>query len=173
MHRSITLAIALVLLANVAAAEPRPSPKSRKLAAALSLAGSVAPYVLFAPAAGSEHPSRAATDLAWMGGAMLVVMPSAGHWYAGEVWSTGLAVRIAGAAMIGASLWEIHRDHGSPSPLDAVPIAAGGLLVLVGQAVDVGTSEPAVDRWNRAHVDVMPMLMPVGDGYGAGVVGRF
>ncbi|HEY1551004.1 MAG TPA: hypothetical protein VGG28_24415 [Kofleriaceae bacterium] len=175
-----SLVVAFTLLAFVHAAAADPAPKRRTLAAALSLIGSVAPYALLAPAASSEHPSTTADGLAWTAGAMLIALPSAGHWYAGEVWSTGLGIRLVGAAAIGAVLWQRHHDDercnsecgfGVPGALE---LAGAGVIVLVGQAIDIGTAGPAVDRWNRAHVDVMPTVMPMGDrGYGAGVVGRF
>ena len=176
--RSLIVAVAIVAFAHVAAADP--ALKSRRLAAALSLAGSLAPYALFAPMASSEHPSAMANDVAWTAGAMLIALPSAGHWYAGEVWSTGLGIRLVGAAALGAVLWQKHRDDercnntcGFAVP-GALELAAAGAIVLVGQAIDIGTAGPAVDRWNHAHVDVMPTVMPMGDGgYGAGVVGRF
>ena len=59
-------------------------------------------------------------------------------------------------------------------PTDMLLHVGAGAIVLVGQALDIGTAGPAVDRWNHAHVDVMPTVMPMGEGgYGAGVVGRF
>lgn len=199
MTRTLAVAVALVIAAaGPAAADPfspelsppqltplqpapppPPQPKSRGLAAALSALGSVAPYALFGPMMQSEHPSRGAQDLALTGAAMLVVLPSAGHWYAGEGFTLGFATRIAGA---GAIAWAIESSRSSScsdcgglaSPGVVLGSLAGGALILAGQIYDIATAPGAADRWNREHgAMIVPAPMPIGTGYGVGVVGAF
>jgi hypothetical protein len=140
-------------------ATQRRRPKERGAAVLGALVGSIAPYFIYEIAQRKTTDDRA-TAYALVGG---VLLPSAGHWYAGKLVTTGMALRAGGAlAML--------LMYGDPDSRDGA--IAMGVLAMTGGAIwDIATAGDAVEDWNRAHAAVAPMR--VGSGYGAGLVGRF
>jgi hypothetical protein len=181
LSRVLGLAVVLVISATaVAGAEPAASPprKNRNLALALGVAGTVVPFAMTIPSV--DHPSTFTNDLAIAGAVMVVATPSAGMWYAGEYFSVGTGLRLAGGALVGASLYEASRDRcdncGFVNPLVFLGALTGAAMIGTGAVLDILRSGGAADRWNARHnaFEVMPAPMRVGTGgYGFGATGRF
>jgi hypothetical protein len=177
MSRAVPTFLVLVALVGAASADP-PRAKRRDVAILLALGGTIAPFVLAAPATSSEHPSNLAIGFAAAGGVALVAAPSAGHWYAGTPVTWGLGMRVVGAALIAGMIYVAHEHDCRTCGFEMGPALgtiAGGALVMSGAIADIVTAGRAVDRWNSAHgaIDVTPTAMAIGGGYGIGVVGRF
>lgn len=83
--------------------------------------------------------------------------PSFGRWYAGDVWSTGLTLRLAvggAAALAGPSLWTAMNhdaDPGGEYVLFLGLVAAAGAITAVGAAMDIHDTPEVVRDANRAH----------------------
>ncbi|HEY5925923.1 MAG TPA: hypothetical protein VIV11_29750 [Kofleriaceae bacterium] len=131
-------------------------PKERGAAIVGALAGSVAPLFIHEITERHRNPDTVVTLT--LGGALL--LPSAGHWYAGKLVTPGMGVRAAGVLVI------VGSDDQS-----AETVAVGVLLIAAGALYDLATAGSAVDAWNRKHATVTPM--PIGSGYGIGAGGRF
>ena len=175
------LASVAVLTATLAAAapadadtDPRP-PRSENVALGLSLGGSLMSVGLMA-AALSDLPnddSDAAT--LWATGILtLAITPSLGHLYAGDVWTPGLGVRAAGAALaaVGAvqSVDCLFESCGFVDGGGAALVAGAG-LVAIGAVWDIATARDAARRYNEKRISLVPSAP--GANIGLSLVGRF
>ena len=171
------LPFALVLVARLAFAQapgetpPLPEQDDQKAVWAgymWSLAATTAPLTVgIALDPDNDHKTyRTLADVMLVGG--LTLGPSAGHWYAGEGVTPGLALRVgAAAAIAGLAMWDPHLDHGA--------ITIGGLMLAAhawigGLAWDLATIPRSVRHYNRAH---QHQLTPVITGNGVAIAGRF
>jgi hypothetical protein len=106
------------------------------------------------------------------GGAIL--LPSAGHWYAGKRATIGMGVRLAGAVAAGASLAILRSEDGGDAEGSLLPVFwLGAGTVAVGAIYDIATASSQVEAWNRNHSELRPTVLRTGDGYGLGIAGRF
>lgn len=172
--RSVALAIVGTLMATgTARADDRagdaveaPPAKDPATAAWLS-AGTTVVGMAAVVAAGGESEQLVGLPV------VMLVGPSVGHWYARDVWSVGLGVRLAGAATIGVGLtrWCDPDDPGERCGGREVYLA-GGALLLVGAILDIATAPEAARRANRG---TRPTVVPTvtGDRAGVAVVGAF
>jgi hypothetical protein len=160
---------------------PRCCRKSPGTALTLSLVPTLAGFVLLA--AGSS-PERATTNdwLVGSGLGLMFVGPSFGHAYARDLGSTGLALRLSGAAVIGACALVIATSSNTNNPgalIGAIGLCGGGAAAtLIGIVTDIATAPSAARRYNRRHgFDVDTTLTPMqtrsGLAPGAGLIGRF
>jgi hypothetical protein len=170
--RSIGVAVAGVLLAGSAAAEPPgetpPAPEHHKSllrAYAISWAATALPI-----AAGALIDVDSA-ERGWrppvggvIGLAGLVIGPSAGNWYAGEGLTTGLVLRLGGtAAVVTLAVADPHLDH----PATVMGLLGAAALWETGLVWDLATLPRAIRRAN--HRIVAPMFT----GTGFAVAGTF
>jgi len=143
--------------------------KDGGLAVLASLGGTLVPFVVMMSIADAQDPESRVL----LFGATAVLLPSAGHWYAGKFFTTGMGIRAVSGLVSTLSIGLLAQaDDGDPG--GAVAGAMLGLFGLgVGAIWDIATASDAVDDWNRAHATVMPTALKLRDGYGVGVVGRF
>ena len=173
----VTLAIARPALADPLALPPppvQPDEKDPALAYILSVGGALVPIGIVAASAGGDD-TRAAQGVLFAGAAM-IFLPSAGHWYAGQAWTWGTAMRAVGAGALSLQLaYYINCEDCSEHTAGDVVSVASLALMVSGVVYDVATSGAAVRRWNDKHRTVVPIPAPVrmASGWGVGVVGAF
>jgi len=161
------LAIAAVIaMSSPASGQPGLSPpkpdghsKQRSAALALTVLGTLAPAGLKLAFEDTVEPATM-----WrIAGVSAILLPSAGHWYAGRFLTVGLGIRFVGLTLASAF----------PDSEDRVPRFALVMLACgTGVIADLATVSDAVDAWNRRHA---PTLAPmkVGDGYGVAIGGQW
>jgi hypothetical protein len=158
LMRYLVLAFAIVMSSTEARAEEAsppilsahaaPQPKRIRDAYLVSWAATALPLVASVLIAGEEGNGARGAIGGTLGITAMIVGPSAGHWYAGRTWTTGLKLRLAGGAIVGAMvLGEQYR------PLDTGTVITGLLTAValweVGVIWDVVTIPRAVRRHNR------------------------
>lgn len=201
-----TLLAATIVLATAATASAQPSEtppartksptKALELSAGGTAAGAAAIVAGIAVDEASHQPGAryAGEGLAIAGATTMLVAPSFGHLYAGDVWTTGLALRAGGVAAMGAGIALFATDHAMTSRECAgdqisncslVPatiklsVAALGLVAVgAGATLDIATAPRAARRYNEQHAlsfTVAPTVMPTREGTVAGlaVAGTF
>ena len=155
--------------------EPAPlrltrAPKRRETAAVWALAGTLTPVLVVGYGSATPHP----LTVLLLSSTTAMLLPSAGHWYAGEGFiTTGMRIRVLGgglAAIMGFLLMASDGDHGKGYVL---AFDAGLLTLAVGAGYDIVTAPAAVDRWNAKHATLAPAPMKLGEAYGLGMVGTF
>ncbi len=152
----------------------------------LSLGGTVASIGLLALAENTANDSTGSGDLAdglgTVGAIGLWFAPSAGHWYAGKLWTTGLGLRLAGAgvALVGVVLLVgcIDSDNTCDEGAAAVLMVGGAAAFVGGGIYDIATAPTSVREHNdrlRGNLgrgwSVAPSVRR--DGAGLVVGGRF
>jgi hypothetical protein len=173
MRAASSIALVLVLAGSIrsssARAEPAPEPKDPATAEWMSGVPALLGGLLIAEGLRSRDDSGAGAAL--IGGAVLTIGPSAGHWYAGETFTAGMGLRLVGDALI---FYGAQRDISCNCDNSGGPIALGGLaLLMFGAGYDVATAGGAVDTWNHAHashVTVMPTAIPTTGGPAPGMM---
>jgi len=106
-----------------------------------------------------------------IGGVSTVILPSAGHWYAGSSGALGLGMRAIGAAGLVWSLVKEGEDNVCDEGCEptnaqrAIGLTSLGLY-LAGTIVDIATAPAAARRHNRAvrEVTIGPALHRGGAG---------
>jgi hypothetical protein len=163
------IAIALVGAARSASAQPpnevvTPTDDKSLLDAYLvSVAATSGPCVVAGILGLDGHDARAT-----IGGsscaAGLVLGPTAGHWYAGERMTTGLALRLGGAAAVATLVVADPYAHHTETWFE---LAGAASLWATGFVWDAVTLPRAVHRANAVR------LMPVVTSSGFGIAGAF
>ena len=190
--RSLVAAGLVVALAGPAFAQapgdvPPPPPQDEKsLATALewSLGVTAIGVAGYAGAAAMTHASPGARSAMFsFGGLGLLVGPSIGRIYAGTWFSGGEVVRAVGLGVIvmGEAIAQscVGQPHGcnSTTPrFDAGPILAGGAVMLLGAAFDLGAIPEDVERRNHElglSLHPAPIITPSGATAGLALSGRF
>jgi hypothetical protein len=162
----------VVMLALAIAAPARADDRDPDLATCLSATAGVVGAGLML---GAHHDGTALT----IGTVTLLVGPSAGHWYAGHVVTTGLGIRAAGLVTAGVGIDLLVGCDGEPgcSTTPGWSLVGAGFGVMVAGAVwDSVTARGAVRDWNQRHaVTLVPARLPSarGDALGLALVGRF
>jgi hypothetical protein len=187
MHRlAVVPVVALLVSARVAAADPE-DVRSPEVGFALSAGGTaVSTGLLIGGLVLSDHvPSSrdAGNKIALVGLASTLVTPSLGEWYAGRGFTTGLGLRLAGAAVttLGLSQLSICFDECSGSRDNSVAaalIALGLTSYVVGIGWDIATAPSTVREGNaqRRRPVITPSVLATPSGgaaYGLGVGGTF
>jgi hypothetical protein len=153
MSRLLSLTILFTLVARTASAQtpaaPAPDDKSPGTALALSIGVTVAGAGM--TFAGVESDSQA---LGLSGLAIATLGPTTGHWYAGDLFTWGLAARVVGAGVfaIGVGGLDFGIDAPSNTTNDnttaAILMISGALLAGGGAAYDIVTAPRAVREHN-------------------------
>ncbi len=160
-------------------AAPAGEAKSEQTATLLALGGTALPLVLFIAAGNTDNSDKAST-LGLAGVASLILTPSAGHWYAGKYFTTGMGLRLAGGAATllgGAIALGCALSEGGDDSCDG---AAGALLLFGGLGTlatgiiyDIATADNEV----RAHnarlapaISVVPTVVRSGSSTTPGLV---
>jgi hypothetical protein len=188
MSRTILAAILVTLVARTAAAEPPPAPapeeKSPGEALGLSI-GATALGVGLTYVGGKSN-----SDLTIVSGIVLTGLgPTAGHWYAGEHFTWGLAARLVGTGVFAIGVSQLDIDLGlcfqeecppRPPPDNTAAytfMIAGAVLVGGGAIYDIATAPSAADDYNASHaMAVTPTVLRDAHGDatpGLALVGRF
>jgi len=148
---------------------PLRAPKQRGTAYLASLAGTLTPIVLVSMVGDSSEPQ----NLVLMAGVSAMLLPSAGHWYAGKFFTAGMGIRLVSGTVATLSLLVLAESDEVPENVEAA-FWIGALGLGVGAIYDIATAGSAVDDWNRKNATaVAPAVMKIGTGYGVGLAGRF
>lgn len=169
-------------LASSRPAEPNAASADRyspTAALALSLGATTVGAGLFAYGAFSDGDTTTRATLVDVGVVATYLGPSAGHVYTGEFFTRGLAVRTAGALLVGAGLATELGDCGfTDDACDASPLAyglliAGAAISTAGVVDDIATAPRRARRLNRAaaSLSLAPQVAP--GRAGVAVVGTF
>jgi hypothetical protein len=153
---------------------PPPAPVAQKdagVATVLSLAGTGAPVLIVLAASGGSNDGTAKGVL--LAGVTAMFAPSAGHWYAGTFFTPGMGIRIASGALATGSLFLLIASEGEAGEGVEHAFWLGVIGLGVGAVYDIATAPERARAWNRRHAPVTPTVLKIGDGYGAGLVGRF
>jgi hypothetical protein len=168
-------AVLLVALAADAHAEPSRSPKDPTTATLVSVGATLVPIAL-------GIASKNGTSGLILATAGVVLGPSAGHWYAGEVGWTGLAIRglgLAATALVIDDSFQCAIGDGGESGKNcslADGVLFGGVSLLIGGVIfdwlRVGDS---ARRANARSVQIAPTVIsgPQSTGTGLGLSGAF
>ena len=98
-----------------------------------------------------------------------------GHVYAGEIWSSGLAVKLIGVGLLGVGALEATAVHQSGEVAPGAPLIVGGIAtILVGSVIEMVSAPGAARRHNR-RLRERAIVVPTASADGAGVAlaGRF
>ncbi|HTL35733.1 MAG TPA: hypothetical protein VL326_21535 [Kofleriaceae bacterium] len=111
------------------------------------------------------------TTFGVVGIAGLVLGPSAGHWYLGEGVTTGLALRLTGAAVIGGlAISDPHAEH-------LGVLIVGGITGLglyeAGAIWDLVTLPRSVRRYNKRQLDLQLAPLVTHETTGLSLAGTF
>ena len=125
----------------------------------------------------SSAREQAMTDA---GLSSLVLLPSAGHWYAGEADIGPLLVRSVGAAAFMYGVTGPSKDctgqdwcFNLPTDRQVEGVLIGSTLLLAGTIYDLATAHRAVRNYNREHhldVQIAPMVSRATTGNTTGVM---
>jgi len=138
---------------------PAPPPQTKSLASAylVTIAATSIPVTISALASDNiddHHPGQQAA-FGIIGLGALLLGPSAGHWYVGEGLTTGLSLRVTGAAGIGMLvLTDPHANN--PGLLITGGIVSVGLIE-AGMIWDLVTLPRSVRRYNQRQLQLAPM----------------
>ena len=175
--------IAFLLFSTTANAEPDRT-KSPTTAKVLAYVGTFAAPALGLTNLANDMDTPEARRIGWtmvgVESALMVLGPSAGHWYTGQVFTKAMAVRAGGAALTAAGLVlftqcaqpdaDCHRDD--PEPYLTVGLFTSGMVALIAGTIwDVFDAPRAAERWNARRVMVAPLLDK--DSCGLAFVGQF
>jgi hypothetical protein len=166
--------LVLVLLASTAYAQaPDETPELKSKTTAAVLSWGTTAVSIFAILAIPDDPTTKVDDVFGLTAASLFVLgPSAGHWYVGEGLTTGLALRLTGAAIFtGLVLGDPEERSRASGELTAGAIGAM-LLVSVGAGWDLATVNRAVADHNARQLQLAPMVTSHG-GTGLSLAGTF
>jgi hypothetical protein len=163
----------VILVARTASAQPPgetepviPDEKSALTAYFVSALATSGPAAVGLLVFGDRDDPRGAIG-GMIATAGMVVGPTAGHWYAGRTWTTGLTLRLASMGIVAGM---VIRDQQEPLELGTVIVgltAAGGLWG-TGAVWDLVTLPRSVRRYNREHALV---IAPTTNG--VAIAGRF
>jgi hypothetical protein len=188
--RRFILAV-LVFATRVAAADPDPDmvlappgmapstapttvadEKDPSIATLLAVAGTVAPVVIVGAAI---HGSNSDSDIPGIMGLTVVttlLLPSAGHWYAGRFFSPGMLTRSVGLSLAALGILELAGTEGDSG---AGIFWTGAIVTAAGAIVDIATASGEAESYNqshRTHVKPVALRFKTG-GYGVGLGGSF
>ncbi|MBA3461403.1 MAG: hypothetical protein H0T46_15680 [Deltaproteobacteria bacterium] len=177
MKLACVAALASIVIATGSAHAGSPDtspPKDPNTALALSLGGSLVSVGLMG--AGMARNDETGAKLFVAGLWSTVITPSLGHWYAGEVASTGFKIRLAGAAIVGVGLAQAMRclfcedeDRG------LVAATIGGGIYAIGAIWEIADAPGAAERRNKRELQIAPAMVSTGahPTLGVGIGGTF
>lgn len=181
-----TFALPLIVISRITSADPPLEPKSEDVALALSLGGAAVSIGTIVGGAmaykGGSIDERTWYVVGAAGFVGLLFLPSAGHAYADDAFSTGLEIRV-GSLLGGIGLLAVLPCPHSSDPVEglgcsglgtkAVGLYAGAAGLALGIGWDVATARRAARAYNgEHHLVVAPMPLP-GGGTGLAIAGTF
>ena len=191
---ALAFAAVTVVTATAHAQEAElPALKSERVATGASVAGTLVPIAMMVAASQIEDDATSSA-LALGGAAGLFIGPSAGHFYAGQIMTKGLALRLGGAMVVAGSLVAGFGDDCflfcPDNPDSSVPylhedtndnnehwlgVAVIGVGVFaVGVIHDIATADNEARAYNRAHARTLTIAPTLGrEQAGFAVVGTF
>lgn len=168
------LVFAIAILARTVHADPSDNgSKSEALALGLAIGGTViGPSLLTIAFTQDENGNRwqAAVVPSFITGCAAIVLgPSLGDWYAGKGWSTGLGLRLGGAAALALGVVSFYSPEPSsssfslfqPSAGTAVFLVAGAGMIVAGTALDLRDAVVATRAHNRHTLGIAPLVGPM------------
>jgi hypothetical protein len=171
--RALVLAVLASLFPLVAHAQPSvtppvepPIPEYYKPTTAVMIGmGASLAAVVGVELIGNIRDRDTRESLAPLAAVVLIAAPSAGHWYSHDVWSRGLATRLAGAAVMavginGLSHPNCECDGPSGEAIGTIMVGLG--LIGVGSLDDIITAGSTATAANRERwldrVQVAPSI---------------
>ena len=159
----------LSLATSIASAQPGATPSGRAapvepydptVATCLSLGGTALSLGIGIYALDQKSDALVATSAVG-----LFLAPSAGHVYARDYWSLGLAIRLGSAAAFGAigGAGRACGDADCAAGIIGVAFGVAAIGATIGAIVDLATASDAARRANRAHrarVTIAPQVAP-------------
>ncbi len=167
-----TLVLMIAILARTAHADSSDDgSKSEALALGLAIGGTaIGPSLVMLAFDNDAYDTRLHAEyvpIMITGCAAIVLGPSLGNVYAGKLWSTGLGLRLAGGAVLGAGVASLYDPYSTEG--DRVLLIAGIGLLVAGTALDLRDSVITTRAHNRAFV-IAPLVGPIS---GLSVAGSF
>jgi uncharacterized membrane protein YfcA len=165
------VALLALLLPSIAHANDEPDTRDPGNALALSIAGTFVGAAVLIPTGSMKNED-------WKVGipllALAEVLPSVGHFYAGNYVSPGLVTRLVGGAMIVIALKDPFESDQIVSGNARALGISGMLLTLGGTVYDIATAGREARRYNARTVSVTPAIATSeGMSPGFAVAGRF
>ncbi|MBP9207766.1 MAG: hypothetical protein KBG28_27630 [Kofleriaceae bacterium] len=172
-------------------AEREDGPKSPGTALLYSLGGTAAALALSTAGANAPEGSAAGGAMSTVGALGLWLAPSFGHWYAGNGFTKGLGLRLAGGGVatlgiigfVGCAFSSGHGDGGSDCTVPGLLMLSGAGMFVGGAAHDIATAPREARRYNARHaaarrytsVQAVPALVSAGGARapGLGLAGTF
>ncbi|HTL35734.1 MAG TPA: hypothetical protein VL326_21540 [Kofleriaceae bacterium] len=151
-------------------ATQKPGLKSARTARVITLAATAIPaaVIWFTP----DDRNATWDDVVGLSAcATFLIAPSAGHWYAGEGVTTGLALRLTGATVLTATFLGDPREQRNLTMVTAIGGVTGVSLAVAGAIWDYATVDDAVRRLNAREYQLAPIASH--NMTGLSVVGRF
>ena len=186
----VSASVLVVVLLVSAPLRAHPSAEDRKspnVATALAYAGTfAAPALSLATLTldmDSPRERRIGYTLIGAEAVLMVLGPSAGHWYSGRFVSPGLAIRAGSAAVLASGFVGLvhcasadvdcdRRDPASYATIGLLTIGTAGMIL--GTLLDTTDASREARRYNRAHgldAVIAPTITP--SGAGLALAGRF
>ncbi|MGE5181949.1 MAG: hypothetical protein ACM31C_07795 [Acidobacteriota bacterium] len=154
--------------------------KSSGVAIALSFGTTAAGGLMLLAAGHRSGSDPGEGPIVVAGLAAFAIGPTVGHIYAGRIWSTGLAIRLAGASagVVGATmvLGCVDRcDHPDQADVGAGLFLAGAAAYGLGMLYEIASADVAARDYNAAHAAVTLAPLRSRDGLipGLAVAGRW
>jgi hypothetical protein len=159
VRAALIIAIALAVTGSAARADEPAPHKSRRTAIALSIGVTLGGIGLDALGVATDEPI-----VAGIGGLAGALGPTTGHWYAGESFTTGLGIRLAGSAVGSIGIIGVMDCffQCKPDPIYMDLVYLGTAAWVAGAVYDIATAGDAADDYNHAHeraVIVAPTAM--------------
>lgn len=158
--RSLLVLIVGLVVATPAAARAEPDPT---VATVLAATGTVVPVGgLWLATFGRSSYYKPILVTSYVA---LLVAPSAGHFYSGEIYTPGLVVRGIGAAAVGIGFLSMSCDRGGGMmaiciPPGVVPVLLGTVTMLAGAGWDIATADNAAER-----ASTQPRMFSIGGSF--------
>ena len=177
--------IAASLALTGSARAETPELKSENVATNASIAGTFAPIAMLV-AASQVNDDKTSDALALAGAAGLLLAPSAGHWYSGQLMTRGLGLRLGGVAVTSGAILLAMGDScvplcdgqtsdldGDDSMLVVIGLAGAGLFA-AGVIHDIVTADDAARDYNNEQARRVTIAPTAGrDQMGVAVIGSF
>jgi len=139
--RLLVVALAALGVASPTEARAAPDPE---VATGLATLGTVVPVGGLVYAGFGR--TRAWRPILATSYAALLIAPSAGHFYAGDYLTTGMAVRVIGAGAVGLGFTAMDCDAGEHMyclPPGLIPILLGTVTMIIGAGMDMASADDA------------------------------
>jgi hypothetical protein len=178
----VVAVLALLCVAHTARADDGSSPRSETEATLLAVGGSLVGPALIVTALEEGNDYRGPLHQEFWpmmvaGGITTIFGPSLGNFYAGNVLSAGLGVRLAATAVLGIGASVLAGEVFSVNTIGIgfFGLIGGATVIALGDALDIREASRAAADFNRHHVSIAPMVARTAAGSQTGlqIVGSF